>query len=224
MTTKSYNQFCGLAYALDAVGERWTILIVRELMPGPRRFTDLLEGLPGISTNLLAARLKSLEERGVLRRRFLPPPAGVAVYELTELGQALEPALVELGRWGAQLVPPEPGEAALLRPGSYALTPQVLFHPEAAPGLEATIQLAIDGELLQLHVADGAVEVRQGQAANPGAVLNTGVAAYLALLTGQLTPAAALAEDLISVEGELSILEQFFAACGTDQGPGIRDN
>jgi DNA-binding HxlR family transcriptional regulator len=223
LATKSYNQFCGLAYALDAVGERWTMLIVRELMPGPRRFTDLLEGLPGISTNLLAARLKSLEERGVLRRRFLPPPAGVAVYELTELGQALEPALVELGRWGAQLVPPEPGEAALLRAGSYALTPQVLFHPEAAPGLEATIQLVVDGERHQLRIQDGAVDVRQGQAANPDAIIHTDVSTYLALLTGQLAPAVALAAGLITVEGELQVLEHFFAACGLDAGPGIRN-
>jgi DNA-binding HxlR family transcriptional regulator len=220
MTTKSYNQFCGLAYALDAVGDRWTMLIVRELVPGPRRFTDLLEGLPGISTNLLAARLKSLEERGVLRRRFLPPPAGVAVYELTELGQALVPALVELGRWGAQLVPAEPGDAALLRPGSYALTPQVLFRPATEPGLDATIQLAIDGELHQLRIQDGALDVRQGQAANPDAVLNTDVPTYLALLTGQLTPSVAFARGLITVEGDLSILERFFTACGMEPESG----
>jgi DNA-binding HxlR family transcriptional regulator/putative sterol carrier protein len=217
MSTRSYQQFCGLAYALDIVGDRWTILIIRELVPGPRRFTDLMAGLPGISTNLLATRLKSLEERGVLRRRALPPPAGSTVYELTPLGQALEPALVELGRWGAQLVPDERGDDALLRPGSYALTPKVLFRPEAAPGLEATIQLAIDGELLQLQIDDGALDVRPGEAANPDAALQTDVATYLALLGREITPAQALADGLIAVEGEPGVLEQFFAACGGER-------
>ncbi len=89
MTTRSYNQYCGLSYALDVVGERWTMLIVRELMAGPRRFKDLIDGLPGISTNLLTERLKSLEEQGILKRRLLPPPAGSTVYALTPLGWSL---------------------------------------------------------------------------------------------------------------------------------------
>ena len=105
MKTKSYNQYCGLAYALDRVGERWTLLIIRELSAGPRRFTDLLEGLPGISTNLLSERLKELDQQGMLRRRTLPPPAASSVYELTPLGQSLEKSLLELGRWGSQFVP-----------------------------------------------------------------------------------------------------------------------
>src|SRR5687767_6432977 len=102
MKHRSYNQYCGLAYALDQIGERWTLLIVRELIAGPRRFKDLMDGLPGISTNLLSERLKSMEQQGLLRRRVLRPPAGSTVYELTSLGQALEKALLELGRWGSQ--------------------------------------------------------------------------------------------------------------------------
>jgi DNA-binding HxlR family transcriptional regulator len=104
MRSRSYNQYCGLAYALDIVGERWTLLIIRELIAGPRRFTDLVDGLPGISTNLLSQRLKRLERQALLRRRVLPPPAGSAVYELTSLGQALETTLLELSRWGSQTV------------------------------------------------------------------------------------------------------------------------
>ena len=106
MIHRSYNQYCGLAYALDIVGERWTILIIRELMAGPRRFKDLMDGLPGINTNLLSARLKTLQKQGVISRRILPPPAGSVVYELTALGQALETTLLELGKWGSQFVPP----------------------------------------------------------------------------------------------------------------------
>jgi DNA-binding HxlR family transcriptional regulator len=105
MSDRTYNQYCGLAYALDRVGERWTILIIRELIAGPRRYKDLVDGLPGISTNLLASRLKSLEQDGVIQRRVLPPPAGSTVYELTPLGQGLELALLELGKWGSQFVP-----------------------------------------------------------------------------------------------------------------------
>src|SRR5829696_8218104 len=114
MTHRSYNQYCGLSYALDMVGERWTLLIVRELIAGPRRFKDLLDGLPGISTNLLAERLRSLEQQGMIRRRTLPPPAGSAVYELTALGQALEQTLLELGKWGSQFVPPSTEGATVL--------------------------------------------------------------------------------------------------------------
>lgn len=127
MATRSYNQLCGLAYALDIVGERWTLLIIRELMPGPRRFTDLMEGLPGISSNLLSGRLKDLEKKGLIRRRDLPPPAASTVYELTPLGKSLEPMLLELGKWGSQFVPETPGGDALLHLGSYALTLKTFF-------------------------------------------------------------------------------------------------
>src|SRR5262245_56007465 len=102
MHNRSYNQHSGLAYALDRIGERWTLLVIRELIAGPRRFKDLMEGLPGISTNLLSERLKGLEHNELLRRRVLPPPAGSTVYELTQLGRELEQTLLELGKWGSQ--------------------------------------------------------------------------------------------------------------------------
>src|SRR2546427_938425 len=97
---RSYNQFCPAARALDAVGERWSLLIVRDLLAGPKRFKELREGLPGIATNLLSSRLRSLEREGVLRKTELPPPAGSVVYELTERGLALQPLLRELASWG----------------------------------------------------------------------------------------------------------------------------
>src|SRR5687768_18395621 len=102
MQSRSYNQFCALAAGLDVIGERWNLLIIRELLPGPRRFKDLVDGLPGISTNLLSERLKELEQHGVLCRRILPPPSGAAVYALTPAGEALEPAVLELGKWGSR--------------------------------------------------------------------------------------------------------------------------
>src|SRR5256714_15633110 len=98
MTSRSYDQFCGIARALDLVGERWALLVVRELILGPKRFTDLRRGLPGIGTNILAARLKELERADVVGRRALPPPVAPTVYELTEDGRELRPSLPALGR------------------------------------------------------------------------------------------------------------------------------
>ena len=104
MRRRSYPQYCGLARALDAVGDRWALLVLRELTLGPRRYTDLLDGLPGASTDMLAARLRDLEEAGAIRRRVLPPPAASKVYELTARGHDLEPVLQSLAVWGTDLL------------------------------------------------------------------------------------------------------------------------
>ncbi len=108
-SVKRYGQRCPLARALDVVGDRWNLLVVRELMVGPRRYTDLLDGLPGIGTNILAARLRDLGEAGIVTRRSLPPPTAVTVYELTEAGRALGPSLTALRNWGAAYAPPPRG-------------------------------------------------------------------------------------------------------------------
>src|SRR5581483_10847231 len=131
-TRRSYNQYCGVARALDVVGERWTLLIVRDLLLGPRRYKDLLEGLPGIGTNLLADRLRELEKRGIVKRSVLPPPAGSAVYELTELGTDLGPAVLALGAWGARLLPPAPREAEMVPTAALFVAMRVLFKPQNA--------------------------------------------------------------------------------------------
>ena len=214
MTTRSYNQYCGLAYALDFVGERWTLLIVRELVAGPRRFKDLLDGLPGISTNLLSERLKHLEQQGLIRRRTLPPPAGSAVYELTALGQGLEPTLLELGRWGSQFVPPSPEGATVLHVGSYALTLKTFFRPEQAQGVDETYELHIDNEVLQVQIAAGELHVRQGETRKADAVFHTDMPTYLALLGGRLQPDEALSSGLLRVEGDQGALRRFLNICG----------
>ena len=214
MTNRSYQQYCGLAYALDIVGERWTLLIVRELVPGPRRFKDLLDGLPGISTNLLAERLKTLAEQGLLTQRTLPPPAGSAVYELTPLGRSLEPMLLELGRWGSQFVPPTWDNATLLRLGSYALTFKTFFRPELAKGVAETYELRVGGESLQVRVKDGQIDVRQGQVYQPDAIIHTNMSTFMQLLPGDLSPQAALAQGLVCIEGDLAALTRLLQMCG----------
>jgi DNA-binding HxlR family transcriptional regulator len=214
MNSRSYNQYCGLAYALDIVGERWTLLIIRELVAGPRRFTDLMEGLPGISTNLLAERLKCLERDGLLCRRVLPRPAGSAVYELTVLGRGLEDSLIELGKWGSQFVPSTAKDADLLRLNSYALTLKTFFRPHLAQGVNETCVLHIDDEVLAVHIQAGELRVRQGEAGPADVVLHTDIPTYLGLLAGKIDPQEAVANGTARIEGSAEALNRFLRICG----------
>jgi putative sterol carrier protein len=173
-----------------------------------------MEGLPGISTNLLAERLKDLEQQGLLRRRVLPPPAGSTVYELTPLGLALEKTLLELGKWGSQFVPPLTSEVPLLHLGSYALTHKTFFRPEAAQGVDETYELHIDDEVLQVRIHAGEICVRQGEAGNADVILQSEMADYLGLLSGQIQLDEAIAEGVIRVEGDLAALRRFLKICG----------
>jgi DNA-binding HxlR family transcriptional regulator len=213
MTTRSYNQYCGLAYALDIVGERWTLLIVRELVAGPRRFTDLMDGLCDISTNLLTERLKSLEHSGIIRRRILHPPAASLVYELTPLGHSLEKSLLELGKWGSQFVPPMCEDTPLLRLNSYALTPMTFFRAEEAQGVCEIVEVHVENEALQFQIADGGIRVRQGESLQADVALYASMQAYMGLLAGKIDAAQAVAEELIQVDGDLEALERFLDLC-----------
>ena len=130
--SKSYDQYCPIAHALGAVGERWTLLVVRDLMNGPKRYTDLAASLPRIGTNILAARLKELEERGLVEKRKLPPPAASTVYELTPYGHDLRPVLHELARWGARSLGPPPLDA--LEEGWLVGALDIALSPLAIPG------------------------------------------------------------------------------------------
>lgn len=148
---RTYRDLCGIARALDVVGERWALLVVRELMFGPKRFADLHRGLPGMSQNVLTQRLRELEESGVLaRRRALPPTTGL-VYELTDHGRALEPVLLALGRWGSPLHP-GPDSATELSPDALMVALRTTFDPTAAAGLDATVQLRLPGDAFLLTV------------------------------------------------------------------------
>ena len=213
MQSRSYNQFCALAAGLDVIGERWNLLIIRELLPGPRRFKDLVDGLPGISTNLLSERLKELEQHGVLCRRVLPPPSGAAVYALTPAGEALEPAVLELGKWGSRWLPPSLEGIHPPSVGAISLALKAFFHPEAARGVQATYGLCFGTESLQVHVSDGRLDVQQGEASQPRAVFYTDMPSFLGLFTGQLQPDEALAAGLVRVEGNPDDLREFFGVC-----------
>jgi DNA-binding HxlR family transcriptional regulator/putative sterol carrier protein len=209
MKNRSYNQFCALAYALDVVGERWTLLIIRELMAGPRRFKDLIDGLPDISTNLLSERLKNLEQQEIIIRRVLPPPAGSTVYELTPFGAALETAVLELGKWGARLLPASLEGIALPSVGAMTLAIKAFFHPQQAQHVNETYELHLGKEVLQVQVNEGALRVQAGQSFKADVVFHTDMPIFLGLFAGQLQPEQALEAGLIRIEGDREALKRF---------------
>lgn len=180
---RSYNQFCALARSLDVLGERWTLLIVRELLLGPRRFGDLLSGLPGIAPNLLSDRLRALAAEGVVERTTLPPPAGSRVYELTERGRRLRPAVLALAQWGMDPIAP-PRDAEERRPGWYAVALEAAFRPEKARGLDETYGFLVDGTPFHLTVRDGHATASYGPALEPGFTLRCGMNDLLAIAVG----------------------------------------
>lgn len=223
MNNRSYQQFCGLAFALDAVGERWTLLIIRELLAGPRRFKDLSEGLPGVSSNLLAERLKGLEQQGLICRRVLPPPAGTTVYELTPLGQSLEGIVLELGKWGSQFFPPSLEGLYLPSVGSITLAIKAFFHPEQARGVDETYELHFGDDVLHVHIQDGEITVHAGQSMKADAVFATDMQHFVGLFAGQIPPEAALSGGLVRVQGSPDALQRFLTRCGVPSAPGLED-
>jgi DNA-binding HxlR family transcriptional regulator/putative sterol carrier protein len=199
---RTYDQYCSLARALDILGERWTLLVIRELVLGQKRFSDLLDGLPGIGANVLTARLKLLQEEGIVRREKLPPPAASTVYELTELGRELEPAVVELSRWGLHFLG-LPRETDRYRFGWLLGGLRVAFNPEKARGLDETYEFRVDGEIFRARVREGELEVGQGPAYEPDVTITTDLHTFLAIGVGQSDPAKALAEGRVKIEGDL---------------------
>lgn len=219
MKNRSYQQFCALSYALDAIGERWTLLIIRELLTGPRRFKDLIDGLPGISTNLLSERLKSLEQQDILRRRVLPPPAGSTVYELTDFGQALEKSVLELGKWGSRLLPSSMEGLAMPSLGAAALAIKAFFHPEQAAGVNETYELHLGNEVLQVQVHDGLLTIKQGQTMKADVVFHTEMQIFIGLFAGQIKPEEAVAGGLIRIDGDPQALTRFLTLASVSAAP-----
>jgi DNA-binding HxlR family transcriptional regulator len=196
---RTYDQYCGLARALDVLGERWTLLVVRELLIGPKRFSDLMDGLPGIGANALSARLKSLEADGLVTKRRLPPPAASTVYELTERGRGLDPAVSELIRWGVDLLG-EPAPGVRFRPGWLVTTMRALFDRELAAGITRTYRLQVDDEVFTARIEDGDIEVSQGEDGDADLSLTTDSDAVLALASGELSAEEAIEHGRIAVD------------------------
>src|ERR1700677_3444645 len=158
---RTYRDSCGIARTLDIVGERWALLVVRELVLGPKRFTDLRDGLPKLGPDMLTQRLRDLVQAGVVRRRTLPPPAASQVYELTDWGAELGPVLVALGRWGSRA--PLPDRAPPLSIDAAIVALQTTFDPAAADGLQESYELRLGDQSFSLTVADGCLGVARGE-------------------------------------------------------------
>lgn len=193
---RSYHQFCGLAKALDLLGERWTLLIVRNLLLGGRRYSDLLQELPGITTNLLAARLKEMERRQLIRREELPPPAHTTVYELTDEGAALEPVIMELARWGGGYL--DPASKRDHRNLGWAL---LSLKRRYRGGRRCVVHFNVDGRIYELSLEDAYLRVSDRAVRLPGVTVHTSAAALMRWV-GALASASELeADGEMRVEG-----------------------
>lgn len=217
MAARSYGQYCGVTTAVELIGERWAMLIVRDLLVGPRRYTDLKQGLPRIPTNILSTRLKELQEGGVVRR--VPLHNCGLVYELTDYGRALEPIVIALGRWGFQAMG-EPAEGDIVTPDSLTMALRTAFQADAAA--DAEYELHVGDVALRASVRAGTLAVAQlapdvpvpersrsarGGEADAVIVAGPGIRR---LIAGELTPAEAIEQDVLAVvRGDVSWLDSF---------------
>jgi DNA-binding HxlR family transcriptional regulator len=198
--SRTYDQYCPVARALELVGERWTLLVARELLLGPRRFTDLMAGLPGVSANVLASRLKDLEQRGMVARRTLPPPAASAVYELAADASGLVSVLAAMADWGMTMLG-EPRPEDEVRGEWIVLGLAVTAHaPEAIDG--KTYELHIDGEVLHVQVRGGNLQPHQGPADHPDAVVRLDATTLADLALGRVEVDGALSTGRVTIEGD----------------------
>jgi DNA-binding HxlR family transcriptional regulator len=204
-TSRTYGEGCAAAHALDLVGERWALLLVRELLLGPKRFTDLRAGIVHGSPNVLAQRLRELEHAGVVRRRTLPPPAASRVYQLTDWGLELEPVVVALGRWGARSPAIPHGTPMSL--DSHILAMRTMFDPSRA-GFNATYCLRLDDTDFRARVSGSGFEIERGTPDHPDAAIHTDPAALAAVLWLGRSLEDAMDGGEMTVEGDLAAVSR----------------
>jgi DNA-binding HxlR family transcriptional regulator len=201
---RTYGDPCGIARALDLVGERWALLVVRELLLGPKRFTDLRVGLPHVGPDMLAQRLRELEQAGVVRRAKLPPPAGARVYELTDWGRQLEPVVLALGRWGSQA--PFPSEHGELGVDALVLALKTLFEPARVDELSGrTFELRLGEDVFTLRVGERELEAVRGSAGDATATIATEPGILQRILWHGSSPRA----DGLEIAGDRRAAERF---------------
>lgn len=204
---RTYGDPCGIARALDVVGERWALLVVRELLLGPKRFTDLKAHLPGIATDVLSQRLRQLQQAGVLQQTSLPAPASGRAYALTDRGRDLAPVLHALGRWGSQ----ESLVAARheMTVDAFGVALSTIFDTTQAQGMDATVALVVDGEPLVAQVHDGVLDLHRGVAEQPDARIEASVAALREVLWRGRPLTDAEADGALVVGGLRSVVRRF---------------
>jgi DNA-binding HxlR family transcriptional regulator len=204
---RSYGQYCSIAKALDVVGDRWTLLIIRELLiRGACRYTDLKNGLPGIATNLLSDRIRELESAGLIRREEAPPPVATTLFHLTEAGVELQPVLDALGGWGVRYMA-EPADGDQFRGHWFTFPAWFFLHDRDPGGPPVSIELRTASDPVVVEVSGGSVSTRLGTAAAPDLVLQGEPQLILAVFSGQLAAAVA-AEHGLEISGDASVLQR----------------
>jgi DNA-binding HxlR family transcriptional regulator len=204
---RTYGDMCGIARALDVIGERWALLVVRELILGPKRFTDLRAGLPNVGPDVLSQRLRELEAAGVLRRRTLAPPAASRVYELTGRGRALEPVLLALGEWGSAA--PIPPGSPRLGVDSTIIALRTLFDAHAAGGLAATFELRLGDQVFRARVGEGELELERGEAPDADATITADPMTLGGVMWQHVGLNEAERAEAITVEGDRRAAKRF---------------
>ena len=204
---RTYGEGCAVAHGMDLVGERWAMLIVRDLILGPKRFTDLLTGLPGASPGVLTQRLRELTDAGVLRRRRLGAPAATWVYELTPWGRQLAPIVTDLARWASQS-PAMPFDAPQ-GTDSVMLSLEALFDPTAAGELEAVVSIHLADEPFEVRIAHGELTVRRAEAHDPDVTVRADLPHLLALLRTHTSLEELRQGGALSVVGDTEVLQHF---------------
>ncbi|MEU7802967.1 winged helix-turn-helix transcriptional regulator [Micromonospora arborensis] len=207
MTQRTYQDACGAARTMDIVGERWALLIVRELVFGPKRFGDLRAGLPRASQNVLSQRLRELEQSGIVRRVQLGPPASVHAYELTGRGQQLEPTLIELSRWGAGL-PAEPD--AEMSTDAFMLLLKALYRPPTDAPLTARLGLRVGADAFEVEVGPSGISVARGRTGEVDVTVTGTVATLRGVMFAGTPLRSAASAGEIEVHGDLGAAERFF--------------
>ena len=205
---RTYGDGCAVAHGLDLIGERWALLVVRELLLGPKRYTDLRRGLPNASPNVLSQRLDELERAGVIRRRKLPPPASARVYELTDWGRELEGVVVSLGHWAAR----SPSGLPIGMPvgaDSMIIALRSRFDPGAASGLRARYELRLGEDRFRLEIAANELEVARGDGDHPDATIDTDPNTLAAVLWAGQPLADALRSGTITIDGDKTAAKRF---------------
>ena len=214
---RTYRDSCGIARALDLIGERWALLVARELLLGPKRFTDLREGLPNLSPDVLAQRLRGLERDGIVARRKLPPPAASKIYELTAWGHELEPVLLALGRWGSQA--PIAAGSGGLSVDALAVALKTMFDPVPAGDTGARYQLCLDDQPFALQVTDGRLEVARGLATDPDATIETDSGTLASLLWHGQRLEEALEGGTVTLGGRRAAVRRFLRSFPQERHP-----
>jgi DNA-binding HxlR family transcriptional regulator len=207
--SRTYHQYCPVARALELVGERWTLLVARELLLGPRRFTDLMAGLPGVSATVLASRLKDLEQAGLVSKRTLPPPAASTVYELTDEALGVARVLAAMAEWGMTMLGrPRKGDEVR---GEWIVLGIAVTSP--VPDVDdGVFELHVDGEVLHVEVRDGRLQPRQGAATGPAAVITARATTLADLALGRLDLDAALPQERVTLAGDYAAARRLLAS------------